>query len=121
MARSFLICDDMLYDREVQILTPAKFRVSFLAALNGERTSHSRFVKIERNLPFDPDWRQIRSVIFTRDNFTCQYCGERGGRLECDHILPRSRGGTDEYKNLTTACFSCNRAKGTKTINEWSR
>lgn len=30
-------------------------------------------------------YRQWRSDIFTRDNFTCQICGKRGGKLEADH------------------------------------
>lgn len=31
------------------------------------------------------EWRQ---KIFIRDNFTCQKCGERGGKIVADHILP---------------------------------
>ena len=34
-------------------------------------------------------YRQWRSDIFTRDHFTCQWCGDaRGGNLEADHIKP---------------------------------
>jgi hypothetical protein len=31
-------------------------------------------------------YRQWRSDVFTRDNFTCQLCGIRGGKLNSDHI-----------------------------------
>lgn len=31
-------------------------------------------------------YRQWRSDVFTRDDFTCQNCGKRGGYLEADHI-----------------------------------
>ena len=31
-------------------------------------------------------YRQWRSDVFTRDDFTCQFCGERGGILNADHI-----------------------------------
>src|SRR5690606_31987296 len=34
-----------------------------------------------------------RREIFTRDDYTCQYCGVVGGDLTIDHVLPRSRGG----------------------------
>ena len=30
--------------------------------------------------------RQWRSDVFTRDDFTCQECGERGGELQAHHI-----------------------------------
>jgi 5-methylcytosine-specific restriction endonuclease McrA len=32
-------------------------------------------------------YRQWRSDVFTRDNFTCQDCGRRGGDLEAHHFL----------------------------------
>lgn len=65
------------------------------------------------------EWVALRSQIFARDNYTCQYCGERGGELECDHIYPVALGGTDDAGNLTTACRTCNRSKGAKTLDEW--
>jgi hypothetical protein len=64
-------------------------------------------------------WEEIRKRIFQRDNYTCKYCGVRGGRLECDHIHPVSKGGSNEDFNLTTACFRCNRSKRDKTLTEW--
>lgn len=65
------------------------------------------------------EWAEIRIAVFERDNFTCTYCGERGGRLECDHVHPLSKGGSNEMNNLTTACFKCNRSKHAKTLAEW--
>ena len=64
-------------------------------------------------------WVVIREAVFARDDFTCAYCGSRGGRLECDHIVPVSRGGGHEDSNLTTACFTCNRSKRDKLVSEW--
>lgn len=64
------------------------------------------------------EWDEIRCDIFKRDDFTCQYCGSRG-RLECDHVIPVSKGGKTKPQNLVTACFSCNRSKGSKLLSEW--
>lgn len=61
-------------------------------------------------------WRQKRTDRFRilhRDQFTCRYCGARPGAelLEVDHLVPRSRGGSDHECNLVTACKTCNRRK----------
>lgn len=64
-------------------------------------------------------WAMLRSFVFERDDFTCQYCGARGVKLECDHVIPVSRGGSNQIENLKTACFSCNRSKRAKTLDEW--
>lgn len=69
--------------------------------------------------PPENEWAQLRSQVFARDDFTCAYCGERGGRLECDHVIPVSRGGSNDLENLATACFACNRSKHDKLIGEW--
>lgn len=35
-------------------------------------------------------YRQWRSDVFERDDFTCQACNQRGGKLNADHIKPLS-------------------------------
>jgi hypothetical protein len=69
----------------------------------------------------DLSWEDLRTAIFRRDNYTCTYCGHRGNSatLEVDHKPPLARGGTDDPANLTTACWECNRAKGTMTAGEF--
>lgn len=66
-------------------------------------------------------WEDLRDAVFRRDAFTCNYCGYHGTTrtLEVDHRIPVSRGGTDDPTNLVTACWSCNREKGTMTDYEY--
>jgi len=78
-------------------------------------------VRLEPKLGRAPSsvWNDIRSRVFARDDYTCGYCGERGGELECDHKDPVSLGGGDEDTNLITSCFRCNRAKGDMPLEAW--
>lgn len=67
----------------------------------------------------DKEWKKIRERIFDRDNYTCVYCGAHVGTLHCDHVMPISRGGSNEEDNLVTACDSCNHKKHAKTPEQW--
>jgi 5-methylcytosine-specific restriction endonuclease McrA len=49
----------------------------------------------------------------------CAYCGAEGVPLEKDHIVPRSRGGTNRVSNLAVCCRACNQAKGNRTAAEF--
>jgi 5-methylcytosine-specific restriction endonuclease McrA len=59
-----------------------------------------------------------RRNIMRRDGFQCQYCGATDVPLTIDHVLPRSRGGTDSWENLVCACIRCNNLKGDRTPEE---
>jgi 5-methylcytosine-specific restriction endonuclease McrA len=47
----------------------------------------------------------------------CAYCGRQGDLTE-DHVVPLSRGGTDDISNIVPACRSCNSRKGARTNHE---
>ena len=55
--------------------------------------------------------------ILARDNWTCVSCGrsaKTGIILNIDHIVPRSRGGTNDRSNLQTLCWKCNIGKSNR-------
>ena len=56
--------------------------------------------------------------ILRRDDYTCQYCGDREKSLTVDHIMPKSRGGKTVWNNLVVACKPCNLKKGNRTMVE---
>ena len=63
---------------------------------------------------------QLRSYVFHRDGAKCAYCGNaRAERYELDHIVPRSRGGTDRVSNLMVSCHDCNVEKGNRSVEEF--
>ena len=55
-----------------------------------------------------------RRRLFKRDDYSCLYCGSNKN-LTIDHVVPKSKGGTNEWKNLATCCHRCNTLKGDKT------
>jgi 5-methylcytosine-specific restriction endonuclease McrA len=61
-----------------------------------------------------------KKAIFNRDSWQCQYCQTLLHRssVTIDHVYPRSRGGSNSWKNCVTSCKSCNRKKGSKTPAE---
>ncbi len=61
-----------------------------------------------------------RINVFTRDRFTCQYCGERKkmAELNYDHVIPRIRGGKTDWLNIVASCYPCNDRKGSRTVQE---
>jgi 5-methylcytosine-specific restriction endonuclease McrA len=64
-------------------------------------------------------------AVLARDNWTCCSCGrsskEEGMTLEVDHIVPRSRGGSDNIDNLQTLCKKCNIGKSNKDTTDLRR
>jgi len=55
--------------------------------------------------------------VLRRDNYTCQYCGQKNKPLTLDHVIPRRLGGEHSWKNLVTACTTCNHRKGGYSLN----
>jgi 5-methylcytosine-specific restriction endonuclease McrA len=76
-----------------------------------------RYVNVRRRRQ-TPSMKRLR--IFLRDQFRCQYCGQKrlARELTLDHITPRSKQGRSTPTNLVTACVSCNTRKGSRTPEE---
>jgi len=55
----------------------------------------------------------VRTEIYERDDYTCQYCLNQFGRdsLTIEHIVPVSKNGINDRINYITACRSCNSSK----------
>jgi 5-methylcytosine-specific restriction endonuclease McrA len=69
--------------------------------------------------------RQVTNTfLFARDRYRCQYCGRYGVELKPresltrDHLVPLSRGGTNDWANVVTACSPCNTRKGNRMPEE---
>lgn len=66
---------------------------------------------------FTRQLRANRNRIYKRDGYTCVYCGSHRN-LTLDHVIPKSRGGSNSWTNLVTSCQKCNLKKADRTPEE---
>ena len=61
----------------------------------------------------------IRNYLLEKHRRKCFYCGKTVSDFEVEHMLPKSRGGSNRIDNLTLSCHDCNEKKGTLTAEEF--
>ncbi len=66
---------------------------------------------------FSRGLRPNRNRIYKRDGYECVYCGSKRN-LTLDHVVPKSRGGTNDWTNLVTSCMKWNLKKANRTPEE---
>lgn len=62
------------------------------------------------------DWDDALSHF----NHLCAYCGDEG-KLQKEHVIPVSRGGSFSRTNIVPACSPCNQSKSAKLLHDWYR
>ena len=75
---------------------------------NKKRQNRSRYISAS-----------VRVSVLNRDKYKCVFCGRSSKQvyLEVDHIIPFSKGGSNDINNLQTLCFDCNRGKGSRQLD----
>ena len=84
---------------------------------------HSQLVTARTDIPRRTDiekpinYRRNKHVLFGRQEGRCNGCRMEFPfkMFDVDHVIPRSRGGTDHLDNLQLLCSHCNRLKGNRT------
>ncbi len=62
---------------------------------------------------------EVREYLLEKWGRKCTYCGREKVKLEVEHIIPKSRGGSNRVSNLCLACEKCNQAKDNLTAAEF--
>lgn len=62
---------------------------------------------------------EAREYVLLKWNHQCAYYGAREVPFQLDHVLPRSRSGSNRVSNLVLVCASCNQRKGNQDVGEF--
>jgi 5-methylcytosine-specific restriction endonuclease McrA len=62
---------------------------------------------------------EVKEYLLQKWNRKCAYCGVENVPFEIEHILAKSKGGSNRVSNLCLSCHSCNQTKGNKPIEEF--
>ena len=83
-------------------------------------TGCEEYVEPEPKDPLKRSRRYLKhkDFVFDRDGYQCVYCGS-SENLTLDHIIPITKGGSDDQDNLACCCKCCNSSKNDKLLSEW--
>ena len=62
---------------------------------------------------------EVRQYLYEKFGHRCVYCGNEPDAIELDHVVPRSKGGSDRVSNLVPSCHKCNQRKGNRSIEDF--
>ena len=94
--------------------------------LKYERKNKNKLSKLKEKKFFEmtakrePISSSLKNEVLHRDKYRCVICGNNvnnGAKLHVDHIVPVSRGGTNDINNLRTLCEDCNLGRSNKYLD----
>lgn len=108
--------------RNISVFPPEHIKLLILEHYDKDRRKYERLQRLygsssdtdekrSHKRPKIPE--RVRIEVWRRDDGKCAKCGSRE-RLEYDHIIPISKGGSNTARNIELLCEKCNRSKGAK-------
>lgn len=79
-------------------------------------TETKKIRNITRNIP-----QSVKFKVLRRDNQVCQECSKNVAfeEINFDHIIPWSKGGSSDERNIRLLCEACNKKRGNKFEDEY--
>lgn len=117
--KTYLLQEVLGYSKEgCSALEDIKSKAIIKAKFQGVRRKIlQKAEKLYGNIPTDdsraPISEDVKMLVWRRDRGKCVKCGSKE-RLEFDHIIPYSKGGSDTERNIQLLCEECNRSKSDK-------
>ncbi|MCX6558684.1 MAG: HNH endonuclease [Candidatus Aminicenantes bacterium] len=56
---------------------------------------------------YPSNWEEVSRAVRERDDYHCKSCGTEYQVLHVHHVIPLSRGGSNNISNLITLCEKC--------------
>lgn len=116
---SFILGDWVLpFHRQKGVLYE---RPASLGPVNLKRPETSKFNVREQNYLY----KGMRVMLAEAQNWRCCYCGIRLGFMKgemfptIEHVVPRSKGGGNDWLNLVVACGPCNHERSSMEIEKF--
>ncbi len=69
----------------------------------------------------DPEYKRNRKLLLRRAGGRCERCGKKTARLQADHVIPVTQGGTHLLANLMALCFDCHARKSATEGGGWRK
>lgn len=65
--------------------------------------------------------KEFRQTLLEARGFYCEYCGKDLNPINStlDHVVPKTKGGSNCLSNIKICCKSCNSAKHNRSIEEF--
>ena len=69
--------------------------------------------------------KDLRLAVYLRDSFRCVYCvadlhGADPRDITLDHVVAKVDGGSNDSKNLVTACKHCNSSRADQPVSRFA-
>ena len=110
-----LTCADLTYQQRAEIRRLCEQKMQEFITKRGLEIWDYRL------LEGDPVPEHMRIRVLKDAGGRCALCGAttKTTTLEVDHIVPRSRGGSNDYSNLQVLCRECNQAKSNQDTTDF--